>query len=53
MAARKFSSYLSSMQVVSLVLGSGGDPTRNIVMDWRMGPAADDGGDYLLHKREC
>ena len=44
--ARRLSSYLSSVQVVALVLGSEGAPTANSVMDLRMEPV-DDGSEYL------
>ena len=45
-AAIRLSSYLSSVQVVALVLGSEGASTTNIVMDLRTRPI-DDGSEYL------
>ena len=45
-ADRRLSSYLSSVQVVALVLGSEGALTTNNVMDLRTRPV-DDGSEYL------
>ena len=48
MASRRLSSYLSSVQVIALVLGLERAPTTNNVMDLRTGPV-DDGSEYPPH----